>query len=161
MPKSIQAKLLRVIQDGVVASRGQRDDRRRGQRALHRRDQRRSRSRRQGGEMREDLYYRLRVVPINVPGALRERPEDIPLLATIPVHLLVRHRRQGRAVPPPDRTRRCAPCVATTGAATSAELQNVIEHVAVVVEPGAEFRPEDLHLTATSPRRRRARIRVR
>src|SRR5258708_7196364 len=27
------------------------------------------------------------------------------------------------------------------------ELQNVIEHVAVVVEPGAEIRPEDLHLT--------------
>src|SRR5207249_6861877 len=27
------------------------------------------------------------------------------------------------------------------------ELQNVIEHVAVVVEPGADIRPEDLHLT--------------
>ena len=41
------------------------------------------------GEFREDVYYRLNVLPVKLP-ALREHPEDIPLIAN---HLLEKHCR--------------------------------------------------------------------
>jgi DNA-binding NtrC family response regulator len=146
MPKSIQAKLLRVIQDGVVRRVGSETTDAvvnvRFIAATNGDPEAAAKS----GELREDLYYRLRVVPIHVPP-LRERPEDIPLLADYFLSTYwVRHRRKG------------APFPRLTDAALRTlcgypwrgnvrELQNVIEHVAVVVEPGAEIRPEDLQLT--------------
>jgi len=45
------------------------------------------------GRFREDLYYRLNVVPFRVP-ALRERPEDLARL--IPYFMNLFHRREGR-----------------------------------------------------------------
>src|SRR5260370_5772400 len=99
MPKAIQAKLLRVIQDGVV--------RRVGSEATDALVNVRFIAATNGdpeaaikaGALREELYYRLRVVPIHLPP-LRERPEDIPLLAE---HFLAsawaRHRRWGEQPP--------------------------------------------------------------
>src|SRR4029077_2802538 len=99
------------------------------------------------GTMRQDLYYRLRVVPIHVPP-LRERPEDIPLLAEYFLSTYwVRHRKKGETSPKlADGALRALCSHAWHG--NVRELQNVIEHVAVLTEPGAVIRPEDLPLTA-------------
>jgi len=146
MPKPIQAKLLRVIQDGVVRRVGSETTDAVVNVRFIAATNVDPEAAVKAGDMREDLYYRLRVVPINVP-ALRERPEDIPLLADYFLSTYwVRHRRKGAPFPRlTDAALRALCAYAWRG--NVRELQNVIEHVAVVVEPGAEIRPDDLHLT--------------
>ncbi|PYP16411.1 MAG: hypothetical protein DMD52_07755 [Gemmatimonadetes bacterium] len=96
--------------------------------------------------MREDLYYRLRVVPIQVPP-LRDRPEDIPLLAEYFLSTYwIRHRNKGAPFPKLSDAAIRALC-GHGWRGNVRELQNAIEHVAVIVEPGTEIRPEDLQLT--------------
>src|SRR6266511_1995994 len=146
MSKPIQAKLLRVIQDGVVRRVGSETTDAvvnvRFIAATNGDPEAALRS----GDLREDLYYRLRVVPIQVPP-LRDRLEDIPLLAE---HFLTtfwsRHRRKGEAMP--HLTEEALALLCThPWRGNVRELQNVIEHTAVLVEPGGAIRPEDIPLT--------------
>jgi DNA-binding NtrC family response regulator len=145
MPPALQAKLLRVIQDGVVRRVGSEQTdavvdvrfvsatNRDAQEAVA------------DGALRSDFLYRLRVVPIRIPP-LRERREDIPLLAT---HFLSdaweRHRRPGS--PAPRLTRASLDALRSLAwPGNVRELQNLMEHVAVLAEPGQEIRPSDIPL---------------
>jgi two-component system nitrogen regulation response regulator NtrX len=76
-----QAKILRVVQNGELQKVGSEKTIKVDVRVLSgtHKDLRRCVAE---GRFREDLFYRLNVVPIRVPS-LRERPEDIPLLARV------------------------------------------------------------------------------
>jgi len=79
MPIELQVKLLRVLEEGKFRRVGGNEEINIDARiiAASNRDPQKAI---QDGKMREDLYYRLNVFPIEVPP-LRERLEDIPLFA--------------------------------------------------------------------------------
>jgi len=90
VPLSIQVKLLRVLQEHEIERLGENRTRKVDVRiiAATHRDLLAMVNR---GEFRADLYYRLRVLPLQVP-ALRERKEDIPLLvSSMLANILTRH----------------------------------------------------------------------
>jgi DNA-binding NtrC family response regulator len=142
MPPPLQAKLLRVIQDGVVRRVGSTTtDAVVNVRFIAATN----RNLQQGANddvMRQDLFYRLCVVPIHIPP-LRERPTDIPILAQ---HFLTRywhqHRDGGEA--PVLSTAAIESLQARAWPGNVRELQNVIEHSVVLLEPGTEIAPDDL-----------------
>src|SRR5213078_3307471 len=147
MSKPIQAKLLRVIQDGVVRRVGSETNDAVVNVRFIAATNSDPEAAVKASALREDLYYRLRVVPIQVPP-LRDRPEDIPLLAEYFLSTYwIRHRKKGESFPKLSDGAVRALCT-HPWRGNVRELQNVIEHVAVLAEPGVVIRPEDLALSA-------------
>ena len=79
VPASVQVKLLRILQEREFERLGSNKTRHIDVRVLAATNVD-LRAALEQGTFREDLYYRLNVLPINIP-ALRERKEDIPFLA--------------------------------------------------------------------------------
>lgn len=150
MPVGLQPKLLRVLQDGVLRRVGsEKNDavvdvrfvsatNRDVDQAL------------EDGQLRHDLYYRLRVVPIELPP-LRERREDIPHLVRAFVRRYwKRHELPGDA-PPEISDSAMERLVEHRWPGNVRELENLVEQVVVMSEPGEEIEVDDLELLADGP----------
>jgi DNA-binding NtrC family response regulator len=143
MPKPAQAKLLRVIQDGVVRRVGsETTDAVVNVRFISAANSDLEAARRRGF-LREDLYYRLHVVPIHLPP-LRERPEDVPMLAEHFLEMFWLRRGQAAARRPELAPSAMAALASYGWPGNVRELQNVIEHVTVLAEPGAQIAADEL-----------------
>ena len=91
------------------------------------------------GDFREDLYYRLNVIPLNLPP-LRKMREDIPLM----IDHFITHmsKRMGRSAPTlSDETMKCLISYAWPG--NVRELENLIERMLILKE-GEVVSPDDL-----------------
>lgn len=143
MSQAIQAKLLRVIQDGVVRRIGStKTDAVVNVRfiAATNRDPEEAVA---DGHLRQDLFYRLRVVPILVTP-LRDRPEDIPILARhFLAHYWRKHRERGTPLPKFS-PRAIEALRSRPWPGNVRELQNAMEHAVVFLEAGADIEPEDI-----------------
>ena len=131
IPLELQGKLLRVIQEGEFERVGDETTRTVDVRiiAASNRDLKKEANQ---GSFRQDLYFRLSVFPIESP-ALRERPEDIPLLAT---HFL-QHAADRFQIPMPLlKQRHVMQLQQYSWPGNVRELQNVMERAAITGQNG-------------------------
>lgn len=91
------------------------------------------------GKFREDLYYRLAVVPLRLPP-LRERRDDVPVLLA---HYLRKFAEENRSQPPSLSPAAAAVLCDYPWPGNIRELRNTAENLAVL-HPGKEIQPSDL-----------------
>jgi two-component system response regulator PilR (NtrC family) len=134
MPINLQAKLLRVLENGSFRRVGGTTDIKVDVRVISatNKDVKEEIA---SGRFREDLYYRLNVVPIHIPP-LRERKEDIPLLVE---HFLSKISNQPRKIT----SEAMRMFLGFPWKGNVRELENVIERTVLLTEK-EEITPADL-----------------
>jgi len=133
---ALQVKLLRVLQEGEFQRVGESKTRKVNVRILTATNRDLEAMMRQGS-FRQDLYYRLNVVPILLPP-LRDRREDIPIL----IEFFCRRSAPGRQIELAPEARQAFENYAWPG--NIRELENAVEHALVLSDPAGPIRLEDL-----------------
>ena len=146
MPPPMQAKLLRVLQEGELERVGGAETLRVDVRVIAATNKDLAREI-ESGRFREDLYYRLNVVPLHVP-ALRERRADIAALCA--TFLEEACERNGKR--PMRLSREALPLLeAHDYKGNVRELKNVVERLAILSD-GQEVGADDVALSLPSAR---------
>ncbi|MBJ6724404.1 sigma-54-dependent transcriptional regulator [Geomesophilobacter sediminis] len=140
MPLSLQAKLLRVLEERSFEKIGSNKPIPADFRVIVATHRNLTELVRQGS-FREDLFHRVNVFPLNIPP-LRERREDIPLLVEFFLDLFRQH--QGKGLPGISR-KAMDLLVAYDWPGNIRELRNVLEYAAILVSDEL-IRPEHLRL---------------
>jgi transcriptional regulator with PAS, ATPase and Fis domain len=136
MSAALQVKLLRVLQEGTFTPVGGTQTREVDVRVIAATHKDLSKMVEQGG-FREDLFYRINVIKVQVPP-LRERKDDIPVLIE---HFLHKHARTG------EKSRELAPATlqlltSYTWPGNIRELENEIERLLVLSSEGETITEE-------------------
>jgi transcriptional regulator with PAS, ATPase and Fis domain len=143
MPASVQAKILRVIQDGVVRRVGStRVDAVVNIRFIAATNIDPLEAVR-NGSLRRDLHYRLRVVPIHIPS-LKERRGDIPVLANSFLGEFWSNHRDPQEEAPRISDAAMSTLQSWPWRGNVRELRNVVEHLVVLATPGSEIQPDEI-----------------
>jgi two-component system response regulator AtoC len=137
LPMALQVKLLRVLQEDEIRAVGDSKTRRINVRVVAA-TAKNLEAEIHKGNFREDLFYRLNVMPIRLPP-LRERPEDIPLLSQ---HFLQRYGKELGKNPLEIAPASMALLVRYPWPGNVRELENAIER-AVVLAEGNTLVPDD------------------
>ena len=145
MPLSLQAKLLRVLEERTYEKVGANTSLPADFRVIVATYRNLAELVKQG-KFREDLFHRINVVPIAIPP-LRERREDIPLLTEFFLNVFRKH--QGKALP--GVSKKAMDLLAShSWPGNVRELRNVLEYATILVSNELII-PEHLRLTAAPP----------
>ena len=136
MPPDLQAKMLRVLETGEFLKVGDTKPTRVNVRIIAATN-RNLLTESSAGHFREDLYYRLSVFEIHLP-ALRERREDIPMLATHFVRLFTE--KMNRREPPAMTPEFLEALKNYVWKGNIRELRNVLERAVILADD--DLRPE-------------------